>query len=682
MALVDFYQLAVIYNLRRRDADFPSNCSHPLSMSTDAPPTKPRVYSSLPPPTLPAPKTPQRRRGPATVVGLTPLSRGSSVRQRQEGDTDRVDRYDRGDYEEYVREDLNCRVFVDYEVFMKDVLHVPDDWRTEWGRAIEAVKADAKFNEHHERYCDLCEEAGTLEKHFYPPLMETANAVLDVVSRSYFKKIPPGKRQYYHVNDPNHLKGGVMNKNSLSPDLVLLHKNRPDPRTSRSRSLHWANPLHVLEVKPYDNALCDGKNMPRLVVDGVDPIQNHAAPPVKSRYRAKKPDPPTTPTPSSSLVASQSVSELTSASTSRKRPADGSSTVDPRAAKKSKANSVSPQAQGDEGCSPPGPETQHQVDPALQVCRYLLEMFSVPLLRSHATVSLVDRDRLQLYHANRSVILVSSAINFSDGDGKDKFIATIIAFHCLSLEKNGILETMVPKNAKLISKTKFGRNQIVQNQNELRFSGNAEVKPFNVTLADVISRDPAMVGRSTLVLNATSKRWPGVPLVIKISWPTSGRVSETDFLTKANAMAEGGHAWAANHLPRLYYTEDVVFPSDSTLGSVARLFEDAELVNGDYVYERRTLRIIIQERLYPLKSLTKVKDVGQVFVDAACVHHWLLEYPGILHRDFSFNNIMYRVIKEMNGDGEAEEKVYGVLSMTKPWGDTSIIPQSWHQSAT
>ena len=95
----------------------------------------------------------------------------------------------------------------------------------------------------------------------------------------------------------------------------------------------------------------------------------------------------------------------------------------------------------------PKPEIQNQVNPAMQVCRYLLEMFSVPLLRSHATVSLVGRDRLQLYHANRSVILVSSAIKFVEGEGLDKFIAIIIAFHCLSPEQNGILSSLVDRKS-------------------------------------------------------------------------------------------------------------------------------------------------------------------------------------------------------------------------------------------
>ena len=256
----------------------------------------------------------------------------------------------------------------------------------------------------------------------------------------------------------------------------------------------------------------------------------------------------------------------------------------------------------------------------MQICRYLLEMFSVPLLRSHATVSLVDRDRLQLYHANRSVILVSSAIDLSEGDGVDKFIATIIAFHCLSLEQNGILETKVPSNAALVSSVDIPKNpQVVQKGSELWFSSNKQGKPFKVTLDEVLSRDPATIGRSTVVLTASSDEWKDVPLVVKVSWPTSGRVSETDFINKARDTATGEHAWAANHLPKVHHAEDVVFGEGTTLGSVAAMFKDGKFVDKRrrYVYEPRTLRIIVQEELHTLRSLGNVRDIGQVLVDVA-----------------------------------------------------------------
>ena len=360
----------------------------------------------------------------------------------------------------------------------------------------------------------------------------------------------------------------------------------------------------------------------------MDPADTHAPPPTKQRYRAKRSSPPTASASSTTKAKLKSILKSTTPSTSKKRPADGSSTPNPRATKKSKTNSTLRQTVEGNGCvqvegevrdqSSPEPELKNQVDPAIQVCRYLLEMFSVPLLRSHATVSLVDRDRLQLYHANRSVILVSSAINFSEGDGKDKFIATIIAFHCLSLEQNGILETRVPRNAQLVSDTKIGEARVVQRGSELHFTGIGKDKPFTVTLGDVVSRDPAMVGRSTLVVNATSERWPKALLVVKVSWPTSTRASEAAFIEQAREKATGKHAWAAKHLPRVYYAEDVVFSTDSTLESVAHLFNNAELRGKEFVYERRTLRIIIQEWLYSLKSLGSVKDIGQVFVDVAC----------------------------------------------------------------
>jgi len=271
MALFDLYQLAVLYNLRRFDAGFSPNHSHPSPMSGTTPshpsPTKTRDHSSLPSPAPPIlPKTPKRP-GTTTLPGLTPISRGSSVKQKQDGDTNLAIKRDREDYEEYIREDLSCRVFVDYEIFMRYVLHVPKDWKIEWKRALDAVKADAKFKEYHEEYCRLCNINGAVkETIFYPPLKDTANAVLDVLSGSEFDGIPSEKHQYYHVNEPNHVKGGVMNKRGLSPDLVILDKGRPDP--GKTGSIHWANPLHVLEVKPDDNAICDGTCIPRLVVDG------------------------------------------------------------------------------------------------------------------------------------------------------------------------------------------------------------------------------------------------------------------------------------------------------------------------------------------------------------------------------------------------------------------------------
>ena len=72
------------------------------------------------------------------------------------------------------------------------------------------------------------------------------------------------------------------------------------------------------------------------------------------------------------------------------------------------------------------------------------------------------------------------------------------------------------------------------------------------------------------------------------------------------------------HLPRVFYAKDIVFGKSSALESVACLFEDGKVINKSYTYERRTLRVMIQERLYALESLTNARDIGQVFLDVAC----------------------------------------------------------------
>ena len=248
-------------------------------------------------------------------------------------------------------------------------------------------------------------------------------------------------------------------------------------------------------------------------------------------------------------------------------------------------------------------------------------MFSVPLLRSHATVSLVDLDRLQLYHANHSVILVSSAINFSGGEGLKKFIATIIAFRLLSHEQNGILKTLFQNNADLVRNSNIAaEDNMVQNGNVVKFPGNSPDELFVVEVGEIISRDPSVVGRYTAVVDAISSKWVGTKLVMKVGWPGSGRVPETEFLEKACAEAKKAkeNQWALKHLPRMLHARDVFFEPGSTPKLVADLFQNPTFACKTFQYEHRTLRVIIQERLHSIKSLTTVRDVGQVFLDVAC----------------------------------------------------------------
>ena len=252
-----------------------SVCTPPPSPSPSVEPDEARLS---PPPSV-QPQLETLKRKPSAHSGLsktTPLARGAAMRQKQEGDTDRVERYNCSDYEPYITEDLKGRVFVDFEVFIKHVLRVPDKWRDLWGPTIEAVKADPEFDKHHKEYCGHCNKSGSREVLFYQPLVDTANAVLEVLSRSGFADISSGVPQRYRVNDPKKLRGGVMNKANLSPDVIVLDS---DCQPSQGGRLHWANALYILEVKPYDNAVYNGRDIRRLVTNGelgwVPPASGH-----------------------------------------------------------------------------------------------------------------------------------------------------------------------------------------------------------------------------------------------------------------------------------------------------------------------------------------------------------------------------------------------------------------------
>ena len=190
-------------------------------------------------------KTPESKRGASCPTpDATPLSHRSSACPRQESDTDQEEEYDSA-YYEVAREDLRSRVFVDFEVFMKRVLDVPDDWKTRWGPAIEAVKADLEFKIYHEEHRRHCGKPESQKASFYEPLMNTVKAVLDVLSRSTFNRISFEIPQSHPVND------------------AKKPVEKGDPQ--------WTNPLHLLGIKAYGSAICDGTNMPRLVIEGEDP---------------------------------------------------------------------------------------------------------------------------------------------------------------------------------------------------------------------------------------------------------------------------------------------------------------------------------------------------------------------------------------------------------------------------
>ena len=291
MALVDFYQLAVLHNLSRGHGGAPPGRSHPPSMSaaTQSSSRSPAVEPDQPSPFFPfstqfVPKTPERKHNATrSTPNLTPTSDGTSVLQRLRRAADQPQKCESSKYEQYIVQDFERhRVFVDIDVFMKHVLHVPENWQELWGRTIRRIKRDTTFSIPYWSYCRQCEKSDVEESTFYKPLVDMANAILDFSAKdSPDESVKPRTPQRYLRNDPRKVLYGVIN--NLSPDIVAVHSGflphiRPGELGEwhlKGSNLTWAQPLQALEVKPSDGALVDGSCMPRLKVNGGRTTTSH-----------------------------------------------------------------------------------------------------------------------------------------------------------------------------------------------------------------------------------------------------------------------------------------------------------------------------------------------------------------------------------------------------------------------
>ena len=119
-------------------------------------PPSPSAENSQPHSTRPQVNAPKRDRD--HVVHSAP----EITWQKQEFDTERVERYESDGYKQIIVGEFNHhQVFVDVDDFMKHVLHVPNDWKTQWEGVIKEVKLDQLFHLSYLRHSNECETHGT-----------------------------------------------------------------------------------------------------------------------------------------------------------------------------------------------------------------------------------------------------------------------------------------------------------------------------------------------------------------------------------------------------------------------------------------------------------------------------------------------------------------------------------------
>ena len=165
--------------------------------------------------------------------------------------------------------------------------------------------------------------------------------------------------------------------------------------------------------------------------------------------------------------------------------------------------------------------------------------------RTRPTIGVIDRDPIQFYHTNRSVILVSSTINNGTG-GLDKLVAIVIAFSRLSLRDNGILRNPTRMNC-------------------LRRTGTCTFTTSTPKLCAFRKEGSwnleEMERPGRPLSRLASHRWLGrLQFVVNVFWPKTGGGLEREFLQKAIREAERSTSkWSLKHLPGLLLAQDVVF---------------------------------------------------------------------------------------------------------------------------
>ncbi|KAJ7221120.1 hypothetical protein C8J57DRAFT_1482502 [Mycena rebaudengoi] len=180
--------------------------------------------------------------------------------------------------------------------------------------------------------------------------------------------------------------------------------------------------------------------------------------------------------------------------------------------------------------------------------------------------------------------------------------------------------------------------------------GGCDIKLNNgrtLTMGETIFQSHGIIGHGTCVSRAKMVvEGKEEDVIVKWSWPAKTRMPESQLVQIATDLATTNNdPWVLNHLPKILHAEQKEFDENSPQWRLSGHFGED--------YELRILCIVVQEELHPITELTTAPELSEAFRGIFKCYRWLYEKAGIMHRDISLNNLMYRKI---NG------KIYGVLN--------------------
>ncbi|KAJ8514601.1 hypothetical protein ONZ45_g7881 [Pleurotus djamor] len=604
-----------------------------------------------PPPDPPAPpKTPQSQTRISKEATSTPISQGSGTNP----DPHLFAR--QSDFAPYLRHDLRHEKRVSPAEFCRLILNLE-------------IKNSNKINNFEDLRTAYCRQVGREEER-YEPFCKYVNAIL---SRS---------KSNYTVcrNDPTILWGTNSHR---KPDATALHKNSLAPAERSSLDLAQrgpeGSPFHPAELysffefkRIYNQLTPDGR--------GIGQPQSTSKP-LKSKSKSKSKS-------RSTQVSYGSPSQGGSGSSKRKEPPT-SSTSDRRSKRiaAQRKTTFSPVMRPRPAPVPvPVKEEEEpsdaEIDPVIQCASYALEMMSCGL-REHVIAFLIEDGTIQLLYYDRSILIRSEPLNFIQD--WPMFESLIVHLGQMSAEEWGFRPTLMKvKEGYMTPESLFDRGLRKPEYS----AGDSPVENFfegaildveegwTLELKNIVHQTHGLRGRGTIAIAAERVQESDLPrenVFVKISWQPKSRKSESEFLRhiyKKIEENEDDYKWVLDHLPELKAETS----HGDLVGIQARLKAHN---NFKDLYEERILRIHVFDMLHKLSEF-RSRPVFFIrrFTEIVKCHQWVHDVAGIMHRDVSLNNMMYR---EMNG------QMYGVLNdfdLASLLVDLDKGPQSLQRTGT
>ncbi|KAJ7882819.1 hypothetical protein B0H14DRAFT_1458935 [Mycena olivaceomarginata] len=574
------------------------------------------------------PKTPPSKhlRSPAHSTPSNPGS-GGNVTSAQS--------HKQEDYAPYLKEDVANEIFISVDDFLRDILRVPNDW-TDKRKISETPDFKTKLANY---LADVEEETA-----LYYPFVTLANDCLDKLGVGY-------KTLQFCRNDPVIVRGS---KGGRKPDVVNvgaegLYDGKYDPLcfgdrigvddmsvTGPATAFHWRELLSFWEFK-----LADDK---AKVAADEDTAQK-----AKKGKKVVSAEPKEVIRPDDTAKVAVDMDTAQKAKKGKKKvdstePREATRTSLPRTGKAISKTQTPASGSGsgqmrasDTSLAPPSSKKSKltKEDPRLQCASYALEMLSNGGLRSHVISVLVSRNSLELLYYDRSLVVRSRPLHFAEDTAT--FISILWGFGSLTRPQRGL----VPK--KLLEEPKTA--VFSDDWKQMYTNHVLNLNGWTLKLEDVIFRAHGIIGRGTVVVRSEVITCPrpdlkGKTVVVKWSWVPKTRTSEPTIVHAALQQAVQNRPKMVHHIPNIYYYEEFADEIPVFLKSRPE-------------YEDRVLRIIVQEELHVITTLTDAAELAQVFKEIFECYRWLFETVKIIHRDISLSNLMF---KRMDG------RLYGVLN--------------------